>query len=335
MNVEPILGHALHRYFLDYLPKQRAVSPQTIHSYRDSLKLLLQFLDQRHPGKQLDVQEITVDRILSFLQHIETVRHNAPGSRNNRLSAIRSFFRYFGSQQVQHIDLCKRIIGIPFKRTGSPEIQHLDEPEIRGILKGISRADRFGRRDFALLSLMFNTGARVSELIGVTANDLRLEAPPHVKFHGKRRKDRTCPIWTETAKLMRDLLEENQIAPQQERRVFLNRLSQPLTRFGVRDIIKRRVKKALPTVPSLASKRIHPHSFRHSNAIALLRSGVDLPTIANWLGHEDVTTTYKYLKIDLEAKRAALNKTAPLFKSRPSTGKWRDDPDLISWLAAL
>ena len=337
MSTDSTLARALHQFFLNYLPKQRATSPHTGQSYRDSLKLLLKFVvTQVGGGTQLEVEHITVERVIAFLEHLESARHNSASTRNVRLSAIHSFFRYLGAQSVQHLALSQRLLCIPFKRTGSREIQHLEQAEIKAVINGLDRSTPAGRRDYALLSLLFNSGARVSEVVALKAGDFRLASPPHVLLRGKGRKERTCPLWTETANVLREYLEEQHIAPHDEAKsVFANQCGQPLTRFGIRFIVQKHVRHAAAHVPSLRRKRIHPHSFRHSTAIFLLRSGVDLSTIAHWLGHASVNTTNKYLKVDLEAKRAALAKAKPLFRRTGKTGAWRKNPDLVGWLEAL
>jgi len=336
MNTDSTLARTLHQFFLNFLPNQRATSPHTIQSYRDGLKLLLMYIaDQQGARSRLEVEHVTVERVIAFLQHLETGRHNGVSTRNTRLSAIHSFFRYLGSQHAQHLGLSQRILGIPFKRTSSREIQHLDNPEIKAVLNGIDRSTPAARRDYVLLSLLFNTGARVSEVVALKACDFRLTAPPHVVLRGKGKKQRTCPIWAETARLLRSHLEELRIVPHEAQSVFLNQRGQPITRFGVRLIVKKRIHNATAKMPSLRHKRLHPHSIRHSTAIFLLRSGVDLSTIAHWLGHVSVNTTNKYLKVDLEAKQKALAKAKPLFRSNGDAGAWRKQPDLLGWLESL
>jgi site-specific recombinase XerD len=284
---------------------------------------------------QLMVELLTVDKVLAFLQHLENKRKNRVSTRNVRLSAIHSFFRYLGSQHPQHLDLAQRILSIPFKRTETREIHHLEFAEIQAVLKAVDRSTRDGRRDFALLSLMFNTGARVSEVVDLRAVDLALTSPASVHLRGKGRKERTCPIWAETARLLHEHLEENGIHSHLPETVFRNHRGTPLTRFGVRLILQKHVRKAAQRMPTLKQKRLHPHSLRHSTAVHLLRSGVDISTIAHWLGHVSINTTNKYLSLDLEAKREALAKVKPLARHRRGSGAWRHRPDLIAWLENL
>ena len=191
----PSLASALHGFLTDYLPRQRAMSPHTLHSYRDSLKLFLQFAaGKKADPSQLTLEQLTRERVTAFLQYLETVRRNKASTRNVRLSALHSFFRYVGAHHPEHLAAAQRILSIPFKRTALREVQHLELSEIQSILRGIDRCGRHGRRDFVLLSFMFNTGARVSEVVGLQACDVHLGPPASVRLRGKGRKERTCPL---------------------------------------------------------------------------------------------------------------------------------------------
>ncbi len=252
-----------------------------------------------------------------------------------RLSAIRSFFRFVGIHYPEHLILAQRILSAPLKRTALREIQHLELSEIQAILQGIDSSTPDGRRDQVLLSFLFNTGARVSEVVGLQASDLVLDPPPSVRLRGKGRKERSCPLWTETAQVLRAYLGERKITMHEPRSVFCNHRGQPLTRFGVRWILQKYVRKTAREVPSLKNKRLHPHSMRHSTAVHLLRSGVDLSTIANWLGHVSINTTNKYLTLDLETKRQALDKADRVLSGRQRRVFQPPDNNLIKWLESL
>lgn len=335
-NPNTVLAAALRGFFVDYLPKQKSTSPHTVSSYRDSLKLLLQFVaGAKSDPSQLEAEQLTVEQVIAFLQHLETERHNSVHTRNVRLSAIHSFFRYLGIQHPEHLAHAQRILSIPFKRSASREIQHLEREEVRAVLQGVNLEFEGGQRDFALLSLLFNTGARVSEVAGLQACDLRLTPPASVLFHGKGSKDRLCPLWSETVRALRQHLENQGIGLQEARAVFCNRQGDPLTRFGIRWIVQKRVRHAAQHLPSLRRKRLHPHSWRHSTAIHLLRSGVDLSTIAHLMGHASVNTTNKYLSLDLAAKHEALAKTKPILRRKTRPGRWRSNRNLIKWLESL
>jgi site-specific recombinase XerD len=330
------LALGLKGFFTDYLPCQRALSPQTLRSYRDSLKLLIQFAaGKKGDPSGLAIEDLSVEKVTGFLQNLETGRKNRASTRNVRLSAIHSFFRYVGGQCPEHLNQAQRILSIPFKRTGSREIDHLDFEEIQAVLQAVDTQARNGCRDLALLSFMFNTGARVSEVVGLQTGDLRLSKPCSVLLRGKGSKERTCPIWPETARLLEKLIEQHDLPPSQSAAVFANDRGDRLTRFGVRLILKKYVEKAARQRPALKRKRLHPHSMRHSTALHLLRSGVDLSTIAHWLGHVSVNTTNKYLSLDLETKREALAKAKPLLKGGRRSGKWHQDQNLLSWLTSL
>jgi site-specific recombinase XerD len=330
------LAQGLHRFFRDYLVTQRAMSPHTLQSYRDSLKLLLQFAaGKKGDPSALTIEQITSDRIAAFLNHLEDRRKNQTCTRNIRLSAIHSFFRYFGSQYPEHLGQVQRVLGIPFKRTDKRQVHYFEFAEIQAVMCAIDRSARDGRRDFCLLNLMFNTGARVSEIVGIRASDLRLTSPATVLLRGKGRRERLCPLWPETARLLVRHLEETGVHPDRPETVFRNHCGTPLTRFGVRVILRKYVQKAAEQMPALNHKRLHPHCLRHSTAVYLLRSGVDLSTIAHWLGHSSTSTTNIYLTIDLEAKREALAKMKPLVSTGRRRQAWRHDPNLIAWLESL
>ncbi len=330
------LASALRDFLTDYLPRQQALSPHTLHSYRDSLKLLLQFVaGKKADSGQLTMEHVTYERVMAFLLHLETRRNNRVSTRNVRLGAIRSFFRFVGAHYPEHLALAQRILSAPLKRTASREIQHLELSEVQALLGGIDRSTPDGRRDHVLVSFMFNTGARVGEVVGLQACDLALDSPPSVRLRGKGRKERRCPLWAETAKALRAHLREGKVAAHEPRSVFLNRRGQPLTRFGVRWLLQKHVRRAALRVPSLKGKRLHPHSIRHSTAMHLLRSGIDLSTIANWLGHVSINTTNKYLTLDLEAKRRALDKSERVLSGRQRSTLRSPDHDLIEWLESL
>jgi integrase/recombinase XerD len=326
----------LHGFFVDYLPRQRALSPHTLCSYRDSIKLLLQFFVESNGDiTKLTVEQLTVAHVTAFLHHLETARRNCTGTRNVRLSAIHSFFRYLGGECPELLAQAQRILSVPFKRTSTREIQHLDLDEILAVLGAVDPRTSSSRRDLALLTLMFNTGARVSEIVALQTDDLQMASAPSIVLHGKGRKERICPLWPETVHLLEKMLEERGIKPSESAALFLNHRGLDLTRFGVRLIFRKYVRKAAKSNPTLKNKRLHPHSARHSTAVHLLRSGVDLSTIAHWLGHASVNTTNKYLSVDLEAKREAITKAKPQIIRGLHSAKWRRDTDLIAWLETL
>jgi site-specific recombinase XerD len=331
------LGMALKDFFYNYLRQLRGMSSHTILSYRDSLKLLLVFVAQQKKiaVSDLRIENIGVNEIISFLDHLETTRSNGIGTRNIRLSAIHSCFRYIATMYPEYLDQSQRILSIPFKRMPMRTIQYLEFEEVKAVLQAVDRSTLDGRRDYTLLALMFNTGARVQEIVDLKATDLELSTPFSVRIYGKGQKERICPIWPETAHVLREYVEERGIDTREPVTVFTNHIGGHLTRFGARYILAKHLRKAAQTRPSLGKKRLHPHSMRHSTAVHLLKSGVDLSSIANWLGHTSINTTNKYATMDLEMKRNALAKAKPLGKKVNPKSSWRKRPDILAWLESL
>ena len=330
-----LLARCLQNYFADHLPRLREMSPHTIHSYRDSLVLLLRFIasDGKREVCDLDLEDIQPDRALAFLAYLEKERRNSITTRNVRLAAIHAFFRYVGSHHPAQMERAQRLLGIPFKRADQRVIEYLDRNEIEAILKRMNRSTADGRRDYVLLATMFNTGARVQEVIDLRGRDLQLARPYQVRLFGKGRKERLCPLWPQTAQVLLSFCEERQIEIGSDARVFLNHRGAPLTRFGVRYILAKHVDHARPEVATLSTKRLHPHSMRHSTAVALLKSGVDLSTISQWLGHSSPTRTNRYATLDLDMKREAINRVKPVTGSRKAA--WRTNETVLQWLESL
>jgi len=303
-----LLGTVLRDYFMDHLPRVRGLSPHTSQSYRDSLVLLLRFLSARSQRAvaELDLKDLDPPGILAFLSSLERERKNGAATRNVRLSALHALFRFVASRNPEYLDLAQRVRGIPFKRAPERAIDYLEREEVDAILKAIDRTTSLGSRDYALLATMFNTGARVQEIADLRACDLQRTKPFQVRLFGKGRKERYCPLWPQTAAVLRAFCRERNLDLRSETRVFLNHRGEPLTRFGIRYILARRLDRASQITPHLRRKRLHPHSMRHSTAIALLKSGVALSTISHYLGHASLNTTNRYAKVDLDMKRRAI-----------------------------
>ena len=331
------LARALRAFFAEHLPRVRGTSPHTIQSYRDSLVLLLRFVTTRTHRSviQLDLDDLGPQPILAFLQYLELDRRNSVATRNVRLAAIHAFFRYCALEYPARLAHCQRVLAVPFKRTGSRPVEYLEHEEIEAILGVVDRGTVDGRRDYALLATMFNTGARVQETVALCVTDLRLDTPAHVRLHGKGRKERVCPLWPQTADLLRALLAERGREPQSDEPVFRNHRGTRLTRFGVRYLLQKYCTRAQAAVPALRTKRLHPHSMRHSTAVHLLRAGVDIVTISQWLGHASVTTTHRYATVDLAMKRQALAKARPTARATAGPALWRTDVSVLEWLEAL
>ncbi len=331
------LARALRDFFIDHLPRIRGMSPHTVKSYRDSLALLLRFVAEQleRPVVELDLDDLGPEEILAFLQYLEEGRHNCVATRNVRLAAIHAFVRYLAARHPERLEPCQRVLGIPFKRAGSRAIDYFEYDEIQAVLLAVDRNTVYGRRDYALLATMFNTGARVQEILDLRPRDLQLSKPLQVRLLGKGRKERICPLWPQTATLLQSLLPEWGMDLGSTEALFRNHRGEPLTRFGVRYVLAKYCDRARTGMPSLAAKRLHPHSMRHSTAVHLLKAGVDLTTISHWLGHASVNTTNRYVTIDLEMKRQAIAKAKPIDDGADSIAPWRSDTSILGWLEAL
>ena len=248
-----LLGAIVRDYFTDHLPRVRGMSPHTIHSYSDSLVLLLRFLSAggKRPVAELDLKDMDPPRILAFLSYLERERKNGVATRNVRLTAIHAFFRFIASRNPEHLDLIQRVLGIPFKRAPERAIDYLEYEEIDSVLKAIDRTTLQGTRDYALLATMFNAGARVQEIADLRVCDLQLTKPFQLRLFGKGRKERYCPLWPQTAAVLRAFLKERNLDWRSEARVFLNHRGAPLTRFGIRYILAQCLAHASQDVPNL------------------------------------------------------------------------------------
>lgn len=319
------------------MPRARGLSPHTVLSYRDAFALLLRFLAARKGNDvvALDLSDLEPDGIIGFLEHLEISRANSVSTRNARLAAIHAFARFVAAQHPEHLETCQRLLAVPFKRARTRVVDYLEEDEIAAMLGATDRTTAAGRRDYALLLAMFNTGARVQEILDIRPRDLQLVRPLQVRVCGKGRKERTCPLFPRTAEVLRVLLVETGLDADSSEPLFRNRRGQPLTRFGVRYLLRKYAALAESTAPSLAGKRVHPHTMRHSSAVHLLQSGVDMISISHWLGHASVETTNRYAVVDLESKRAALAKAGPIGEDDPALGTWRSDASILAWLEAL
>lgn len=330
-------GYLVVGFFETYLPSQRGMSMHTLRSYRDAVVLWLKFAaqDTGRALESLSVADFASDRIERFLTYLETVRGNSISTRNARLAALHTFARYLGAKNPEQLGRVQSILNIPFKR-GAAEtpIEYPESSDIRKLMSHIDRRTPSGQRDFALFALMFNTGARVQEVLNVRVRDLRLDPPEQVRLHGKGDKIRLCPLWSRTARLLRDLIAAQPTGSDPaDAIVFRNHNGQPLTRFGVRYLLR----KHLPDYRSpTQGRRIHPHALRHATAVHLLKSGVEFATISQWLGHASVTTTMRYARADLDLKRQALAQVFPDSLGVPAAGRVRwHGAELTRWLRRL
>jgi site-specific recombinase XerD len=324
----------LHGFFHDWLVQQRNISHHTVLSYRDSWRLFLRFVASRKNKSvaRLSLPDLSATDILAFLQHIEQKCRRSIGTRNCRLAALRSFFTFVADREPLASAQCAEVLRIPTKKAPEREMSYLDEDEVTAILAQPDRSKREGQRDHVLCALLYNSGARIQEALNLTPRDLRLESPFHVRLFGKGRKERISPLWPETVELLKSLLKRQ---PRQENEpIFVNRYGQPLGAAGVRFKLKQYVAAAAKKVPSLASKGVTPHTFRHATAVSLIAQGVDVTVVRSWLGHASLETTNRYARANVETKRKALQKVA----ASSTLGKpprWKRDPDLLAWLDSL
>ena len=328
------LASPMKRFFSHYLPVQKGLAANTVAGYRDALKLILCYAaDTRKKAvEELNVEDLDEPLVLAFLDHLETARGCSARTRNARLAAIRAFFGFLAREEPSLLPQCQAIRAIPLKRHEHKAMTYLEENETQAVLDAVDGAARAGIRDQALLLLLYNTGARASEIVSLRVGDLRLDDASQVQLLGKGRKHRGCPLWPETAEALRAYLQQRIPRDPRCEQVFLNANGSPLTRFGIRHILRKHVARAEGTCPSLMSKRVSPHTLRHTTAMHLLRSGNEVNMVSYWLGHADINTTHVYVEINMEMKRRMLEK-APSPAVNPAAS-WRR-PGILEWLDGL
>lgn len=329
----PSFPALVQSYFGEYLTQQRALSPQTIAAYRDGFVLFLEFAEERL-GKSPAVMvltDITPELIMAFLDHLERRRHNSVRSRNARLAAIRSFLKFAAHRDVSSLHVVERALGVPVKRFERPLFGYLTRDEMLAVI-GKPNESWLSQRDHALFLLMYNTGARVSEIIGVKVSDVVLDASAAcVHLHGKGRKQRSVPLWHATIKTLRAWLRANpEFAT--ESSLLPNRSGHSMTRANVTLRLALAVQHATETQPALAKRRVSPHTIRHTTAMHLLQAGVDISVIAMWLGHESPATTHHYVQADLAMKERAL---ARLSEPSGKIQRYRPPDSLLHFLRNL
>jgi integrase/recombinase XerD len=298
----------LQDFFLRRLVAERGASAHTIASYRDTFELLLRFAEQ-HTGRTpsaLTLDDLDVPMVLAFLDHLETERGNSVRTRNLRLTAIRSFLRYASLREPTSLPIAQRVLAIAAKRFDRPALGYLSRKEVEALLDAPDRATWSGHRDAVLFAVLYNTGARVSEITHLRVADVLLDRACALHLHGKGRKERVVPLWKSTAAQLRAWLLRIDRRP--DAPVFPNRVGGRLSRSGVEQRLRVALSKASKICLSLAKRRISPHTLRHTTAMHLLQSGVDITVIALWLGHEDTATTHLYVEADLAMKEAALRR---------------------------
>ncbi len=296
----------LQAFFCRRLLAEQNVSPRTVASYRDTFRLLLQYAETqaRKPPSALTFGDLNAELVLAFLDHLEVKRRNTIRSRNTRLAAIRSFMRYAALQTPESLNDIQRVLAIPIKRYEQPMLGFLSREEIQAIVSAPDRTTFSGHRDSVMFATLYNTGARVSEIIGLQLTDVRLDQTPSVHLRGKGRKERAVPLWTTTARRIKEW--RARLPNHDNTLLFPNRHGNPLSRTGVAQRLRVAIELAGRECVTLRDRRISPHTLRHTTAMHLLQSGVDITVIALWLGHESPVTTHRYIEADLNMKAQAL-----------------------------
>lgn len=331
------LARLLRDFFLERLTRERRVSPCTVASYRDTFRLLLPYVAdrlQRQPA-ELALPDLDAPVIVAFLDHLETTRHNCVRTRNLRLAAIHSFMDFASRREVVDLPIIQRVRAISAKRYDRGPVDSLSRVEVAALLRSADRTVWSGHRDWVLFHTLYNTGARVSEATAMNVGDVVLDEHPQVRIHGKGRKDRVVPLWQETRTAIRQWLPRRVaiqgLAPD-DAPLFPDRAGRRLSRSGVTSRLKGLAARASIDCPSLRRHRISPHLIRHTTAMHLLQSGVDLAVIAMWLGHESIETTHQYMEADLVLKQKALEVASP---PGPGCRRIRLDDSLLRFLESL
>lgn len=331
----PELATLVTRFFVPHLAAERNVSPHTACAYRDALKLLLRFAAAFHhrPVADLAIADLTPEVILAFLDHLETVRHNGVRTRNARLAALHAFFRFVLDREPALATHCHRVLALPRKKTLRPRLGALSAEEVAHLLAQVDRATPSGERDYLLLALLYDTGARIQELLNVTPHDFRFAMPAYVRLVGKGRRERLCPLLPQTVRLVTRFLEAQGRPLDDGQPLLRNRGGGGLTRHGARYLLRKYLARAGASMPSLTRAGISPHTLRHAKGLHLLEAGVPLVTIKDFLGHADVRSTEMYVEATLEMKRKALEQLGT--PCRPKQHRPRLAPDLLAWLEGL
>ena len=335
MSPSAPLGQLLHSYFLDHLIAVKRLRPGSVRSYRDTIRLLLLFVaaDKRCKLTRLQLGDLTFERVVAFLRHLEHDRGNSIRTRNQRLAAVRSLFEYIATRSPEMLAVCQQVAALPAKRVPPPETRFLERDEAQRLLAGLPNHGRHALRDRALILFLYNTGARVQEAADLRVGHLDLSEHPTVRLHGKGDKWRTCPLWQQTAQTLEQLMQSQPQPITPQTAVFTAR-GQPLTR-------SESTSSSAATPADLDDPRtgrlVSPHTFRHTAAVHLLEAGVEVNVIRGWLGHADLTTTNRYAEINTKAKQEALLRTEPPGTSAGSRTNpiWRTDDTLLNWLASL
>ena len=322
----------LQEYFCKRLIAQRRSSPETVAAYRDAFRIFLKYVHEtlRKEPTKITLADLDAPLVLGFLDHLENDRGNCARTRNIRFAAIRSFLRFASVRSPVTLPSIQRVLAIPMKRFDRPALGHLSREEVNAILEAPDRSTWSGRRDHVMLTTLYNTGARVSEIRGVLTTDTFTDKRRCIQIRGKGRKERVIPLWPSTCRLLDEWIRESHFKPDSP--IFPNRNGEKMSRSGVEYRLAEAVSKAAYSIPSLKRRSVSPHTFRHTTAMHLLQSGVDISVVALWLGHESPATTHMYLEADLEMKKKALQKL-----ENPHTKRLRFKPSdkVLAFLDSL
>jgi integrase/recombinase XerD len=329
------LGPVLHAFLVDHLVVQKGLRRSTVSSYRDTLRLFLGFVaaDKRSRITSVALADLTFERVLGFLQHLEQSRHNQVRTRNQRRAALHTFFEYVATRSPEMLAVCQRVAAIPTKRTPLREIRFLERDDVTQLLAHLPTKGARAQRDRALVQFLYNSGARAQEVADLRIGDIDFGPPARVRLHGKGGKWRSCPLWESTAALLRTITESrtNRVDPMP---AFADAKGRALTRFGIYKIVRRHA----AWLDSETTGKVTPHVFRHTTAVHMLESGAEMNVIRGWLGHVSIETTRHYAEINMRTKEAALAACEPPVPDdadRRRAAKWRSDEQFLAWLSSL
>lgn len=330
-----LAGYWIRRFLTEYLTGMRNLSVNTLHSYRDTVRLMMPLIGKAlHKSiDEISIEDLSKENIIMFLDYLETERKCSYKTRNQRLSGIVAFAKYVAANSPEHIEWCQNIRSIPVKKGVRRVITYLEKNEMEALLALPDRKEVQGYRDYTLLLFLYNTGARAEEAANLTIGDLEIGYGSKLHFAsmtGKGRKTRRCPLWDNTCKAL-SVLTNNR---NENESVFLNRLGKPITRFGIYEMVVKYAAILAKTMPSVEKKRLTPHTIRHTTATHLLQAGVDINTIRAWLGHVSINTTNIYAEVNLKMKADALLKYKVEDKSNKKP-RWKDDKNLMDFLDSL
>lgn len=337
---DELLGRIVYSFFTDYLTIQKGLRPLSIKSYRDTMRLFLQFIsaNMRRKIARLSLQDLTFKQVKEFLIYLEGERQNHIRTRNHRLTILHTFFGYLAMRIPDMLVVSEQVAAIPMKRTPPSEISFLEREEVSTLFRHLPSKGHHALRDRTLFLILYNTGARVQEIADLRNGNLDLGTSPRVRLHGKGDKWRTCPLWQETADLLKTLLLQNSSNKAAEEAVFCSQNGKPLTRFGIYKLVRRHTDSIRQNNKAVPPRHVSPHVFRHTAAVHLLESGVEVNVIRSWLGHVSLETTNRYAEINTRMKEDALRVCEPIgdslvgYHRRPI---WQEDKTLLSWLDSL